>query len=264
MKVYCFELKKQLAGALIWAVVIAAVLWLMLYGFYPIFLDSRQAIEGMLEGFPPGFAEAFGFNLDDIFSFESFSGMVYLYESVIGAIMASVTAISVFAREKRSKCADFLFTRPLSRNSVFLQKLLCCLTMLIIVNIPYLIIFARGYRYYEADPAGTDIVLSALCLPLTQLVFTAFGIFAAVFMKRVRSASGLGTVIGIFAFMLSMIYSLTEKEYFKFISPLFYFSPNSVAETGGYDLPCVVVAAVLTVGLTAAAYVKYVKADVTV
>ncbi|MPM46978.1 hypothetical protein SDC9_93685 [bioreactor metagenome] len=106
------------------------------------------------------------------------------------------------------------------------------------------------------------MALSMLCLFFTQLVFLSFGIFAAVILRRIRSASALGVGIGMFAFLLSIVYSLTEKEIFKYISPLYYFSPNAVAEAGSYDIPCVLPAVALTVGLTAAAYLIYTKADI--
>lgn len=262
MQVYRFELKRQIPNTLIWTAVISAVLWLMLFGFYPIFLDSRRVVEEMLSAFPAGFAAAFGFDLDDLFGYTSFSGMIYLYESLLGAIMAAGTALAVFAREKQNKCADFLLTKPVSRGSVFFQKLLCCLTLLLIINIPYLALFAAGYFHYTGAALNGQVVLCALCLLLTQFVFTAFGIFAATFLRRVRSASGLGAGIGLFALLLSMLYSLTEKEFFKFISPLFYFSPNTVAEKGGYDIACAVTAIILMLGMSVAAYIRYTKSDV--
>lgn len=265
MTVFRFELKKQLASALIWTGVITAVLWLMLYGFYPVFLSSREAMENMIASFPAGVAAAFGFDLDDMFSFKSFSGMVYLYEGILGAIAAAVTAIAVFAREKQSKCMDFLLTKPLSRSEIFFQKLLCCIVIVAIINIPYIALFSASFFDYTgaATLSGT-IVLSVLCLFFTQLVFFSIGIFAAVFVRRIRSSSGLGTGIGIFAFLLSIVHSLTELKIFKFFSPIYYFSPVSISETGGYDAATAVTAVILIIVLTGAAFVRYTKSDVAV
>lgn len=265
MKIYRFEIKRQLPNALVWTGIVAAVLWLMVYGFYPVFLDSRAVMEKLFAAFPPEIAAAFGFNFDEMFGFQSFSSMVYLYEGILGGIMAAGTAIAVFAREKQNKCSDFLLTKPQSRPEIFFQKLLCSLTLIGILNIPYLALFTISYFHYsDASALTSAIVLSALCLPLTQLVFTAFGIFAAVFLRRVRSASGIGAGIGLFAFLMSAVYSMTEKEVFKFISPLYYFSPNTVTETGSYDIDCVITAVIVAFTLSAAAYIKYIKADVAV
>jgi ABC-2 type transport system permease protein len=260
--VYRFELRREITAALIWAEVISAVLLLLLYGFYPIFLDSRAAMEGYIAALPPEMVSAFGLNLDDLFSFEGFFGMVYLYESILGGIMISSVTLAVFAREKQNKCSDFLLTKPKTRSKIFLEKLLCCLTLIGIVNIPYAALYLLSYF----DDTGalrlpSSAVLNVLCLPLTQLVFLSFGMFLAVFLRKIRSAAGLGAEIAIFAFLISAVHSLTGKEIFQFFSPLFYFSPHAVAETGGYDISGVATAAVLTLGLSAAAYWKYTKSD---
>ena len=80
-------------------------------------------------------------------------------------------------------------------------------------------------------------------------------------MRKVRSAAGLGMGIGMFAFLLSAAFSLTEKEGLKYVSPLYYFSPNAVAKSGGYDPACVALAAVLFLTLLIASFVKYTRED---
>lgn len=261
--IYRFELKRQLGGTLLWAFVLAGVLWLLVYGFYPIFLECRPIVEEYISAFPEGFAEAFGFDLDDLFGFDSYYNLVYLYEALLGAIMISTTAIAVFSREKREKCGDFLMTRPVSRGRIFGKKLLCCLTLMLIADAPYIGLYLLSH-YQRTGTFARVTWLSMLCLPLTQLVFLSIGIFAAVFLRRVRSAAGLGTGIGMFAFLLSVVHSLTEKDVFQFLSPLFYFSPEAVVKTGSYNIACVILASALILTLTAAAYVRCVRQDLPV
>lgn len=258
--IYRFELKRQLGGTLLWAFALAGVLWLLVYGFYPIFLECRPIVEEYIAAFPAGFAEAFGFDLDDLFGFDSYYNLVYLYEALLGAIMISTTALGVFAREKREKCVDFLMTRPVGRGEIFFQKLLCCLTLMVIADGPYLALYLLSH-YQKTGGFDRVTWLSMLCLPLTQVVFLSVGMFAAVFLRRIRSAAGLGTGIGMFAFLLSVVHSLTEKEAFRFLSPLFYFSPETVVKTGGYDPACVALASALIVTLTGAAYVRWTRQD---
>ena len=261
--VFRFELRRQLPGAAVWALAVCGVLAMMLFWFYPLFLDSRGAVEQMLASFPPQAAAALGFAVDDIFRFDTFAGLVYLYDGLLAAIMACGLGAAVFAREKRSKCTDFLFTRPCPRSAVFAQKLLCCTVLVAGLNVPYIAVFLAGAAHYtgETRPSAT-LWLSMLCLFFTQLVFLAFGVFAGVFLRRVRSPAGLGMGVGMFAFLLAAVQSLTEKRAFAYVSPLYYFSPAAVAETGGYDVPCAATGAVLCLALLAAAFVRYTRADV--
>lgn len=260
--IYRFELRRELTITLIWTAMICAVLLFLLYGFYPIFLESRAVMEKYMASFPPTVAITFGFNLENLFSFESFYGMVYLYESILGGIMISSVSLAVFAREKHFKCSDFLLTKPQTRSKIFWKKLLCCLTLIVIVNIPYAALYLMSYFDYTGTQLTASVVLNVLCLPLTQLVFLSFGVFLAVNLRKIRSAAGLGTEIGIFAFLMSVVHSLTEKEIFKYLSPLFYFNPNTVAETGGYDLSSVATAVILALGLFAVAYWRYTRSDI--
>lgn len=263
MQIFIFEIKRQLSDILLWTAIVCVVLVLMIYGFYPIFLDSRPAVEQMLSAMPEGFAAAFGLNVDDLFSYQSFSSMVYLYESLLGSIMAAKTAVAVFGREKQNQCQDFLFSKPVSRKSIFIQKLMCCAVSMLIVSIPYVILFIGGYYHYtESVQITSSLLLSAVGMPLTMILFTAIGITAVVFLHRIRSASGMGTGIGLAAFLLSVLYSLTERDFFKYISPLSYFNPSEVARFAHFDPICIGLALLIICGLGMASYIRCIKEDV--
>ena len=263
MQIFVFEMKRQLSDILLWTAIICLVLVLMIYGFYPIFLDSRPAVEQMLAAMPEGFAAAFGFNVDDIFSYQSFSSMVYLYESLLGSIMAAKTAVAVFAREKQNQCQDFLFSKPVSRSSVFVQKLLCCCVSILIASIPYIILFIGGYyQYAETAQISSSLMLSAIGMTLTQILFTAVGMAAAVYLHRIRSASAMGTGIGLAAFLLSVLYSLTEMDFYKYISPLSYFNPSEITRFSHFDPVCLTAALLIVCGLGMASYIRYTKEDI--
>ena len=247
MQIFKFELKKQLPSVLIWTIVILALQWLLIEGFYPVFLDSKVTMQELINGFPPEFLKAFGFNLDDIFSFPSYTSMTFLY-------------LSIFAREKQNKCQDFLFSKPQKRTQIFIQKLLASLVSLIILNIPYLGLFYYSVSKYVGK-IDASLVQNSLGLFFTQLWFMSLAIFLATYLKRIRSSAGMGTSVGLFAFLLSAVYSLTEKEIFKYFAPLNYFSPNAIVMNGSYDLGSVITAVVTFVGLLGLSYYKFIKKD---
>lgn len=260
--VYRYELRRQIRGDLAWGAVLAAVLWGLQYGFYPLFLDSQAVVEEYIAAFPEGFAAAFGLDATDLFGVESFFNLVYLYEAVLGACMAGILALTVFDREKRDRCGDFLLTRPVGRGQIFGKKWLACLTLVALCDIPYGALFLYSqwdWAGLRLDEAG--VWLRLLCLPLTQVLYLSFGCFAAVFLRRVRSATGLGAGLGLAGFLLSAIQSLTEEEMLQYISPLHYFDPKAVAQTGGYDIATAAVALGLMALCTAAAFLKYTRED---
>ncbi len=261
MQIFKFELKKQLLSVLIWTVVIVALQWLLIEGFYPVFLDSKVTMQELINGFPPEFLKAFGFNLDDIFSFPSYTSMTFLYLSIFASIMSTTNTLSIFAREKQNKCQDFLFSKPLKRSKVFTQKLLASLVSLVILNIPYLLLFYYSISKYVGE-VNNSLIQNSLGLFFTQLWFMALAIFLAIYLKRIRSSAGMGTSVGLFAFLLSAVYSLTEKDIFKYFAPLNYFSPNAIIMNGHYDTGSVIMAIGTFILLLGLSYYKFVRNDI--
>lgn len=261
MNIYLFELKAQIKNFVIWTFVIFLTFYLFMSSIYPIFYDSLDNVLKMLNGFPPGFAAAFGFNISDLFSYGGFLSFSFSYILLVGAIMAVSLAVSTFAREKRSKCADFLLTKPRSRGSIFCAKLLSNLTVLIATNIIFMIAAVMIYEGGNQDGLFGKFMLSIGGLFFTQLVFLAAGIFFATYAKKVRSVSGISTAFGFAGFILSALYSIFEEENLRLIAPLKYFDPTSVYLTGGFEAKYVATAIVVIVACTILSYVKYCKSD---
>ena len=256
MKILNFEIKKQLFTATVWAVAMVATLILLITGVYPIFMESVDSVLTMLKGFPPEFSAAFGMNLEKMFSFGGFYAFCFTYISLMGAIMAASLAIASFSRETRSKCSEFLLTKPVSRESIFAQKLLSGLGLLVATNAVYIIIAVLIGRDND-----TDMFLASLSLFLTQLVFFAIGIFYATFAKKVRSVSGMATVFGFVAFILSALVNILEEEVLRFVTPLKYFDPIAVFADGRYEIKYAVTGIVVALICVILSYLRFVKSD---
>ncbi|MEA4823689.1 MAG: ABC transporter permease subunit [Clostridiaceae bacterium] len=256
MNIFRFELKKQITSFLIWTVAIVAVMWGLMVGAYPVFQESVADIMKIMEGFPPQFAAAFGMDVKSIFNFGGYYSFCFGYISLMGAIMATSIGVSTFAREKRAKCSDFLLTRPISRGSIFAEKLLSGLSVLIAANVVYIlaVIIAVANN-------GTDMLLASLSLLFTQLVFFAMGIFYATFVKKVRSVSSIATAFGFGAFILSALVNILEEESLRFVAPLKYFDPIKVFTDGGYELKYAVTGVAVVLLSIVLSYLRFVKSD---
>ena len=263
MNIYVFELKAMLRSFIVWTACLLIIYLLFLSGLYGALLDSREAVEKAIVGLPPLFSAAFGLYIDKIFSFGGFYGFIYSYLALFGAIMAAVLSLSVFSREKRSKCVDFLLSKPFRRESVFTAKLLAVLTLLAAANVLFIAVSLASYGISGAAAAETGRLVLASCgLFFTQLVFAAFGITFAVFARKVRSVSGIATAMGFGGFILSALSGLLEKESIRYIAPLKYFDAAYVFETGGYEVKYAVTAAVVAVVCAGLAFIRYCRSDV--
>lgn len=236
MNIYLFEVKAQARSFLIWTLVLVFFLVIFMVGIYPVFYDSLDDITAMLQNFPPAFSAAFGIEMDSMFSYGGFFGFSTMYTSLMGAIMAVTLSVGAFAREKRSKCVDFLLTKPRSRQTIFLSKLLSGLTLLAATNIIFIAAAVIGYTAAGEGAAGLGtFILAAFSLFPTQLVFYAAGVLFAVLARKVRSVSGIATAFGFSGFILTALYGMLEKEAIRFIAPLDYFDSSAVLKTGGFE-----------------------------
>lgn len=262
MNIYLFELRAQIKNFITWTLVILFSYFIFMYGIYPVFYDSMKAVVQMLSGFPPEFAAAFGFDISAMFSYGGFFGFVFGYIAVIGAIMAVSLSVSTFAREKRSKCADFLLTKPISRGNIFTVKLLSNLTVLVATNIFFVAAVIILFRVSNQDESTIyKFILAACGLFFTQLVFLSLGIFFATIAKRVRSVSGIATAFGFAGFILSALVNILKEEAVRYIAPLKYFDPISVFTAGNFELKYVVTAIVIIAACIGISYVKFCGSD---
>ncbi len=263
MNVYRFELRRQWKSVFSWTLVLSLLLAALMVAVYPVYLGSRADLQKVLEGFPPEFAAAFGVSLDSIFSYGGFYAFCYLYIALCGAIMAASLGLSVFAREKRSKCTDFLLTKPLSRARLFGAKLAVCVALLFLSSLFYSAVFLLICRTApeSAAPLG-NVLLAAGALFFIELLFLSIAIAAATFFKKVRSVSGIAVAIGFGGFILTALHSLLEEDWTRYIAPFKYFDVTLAFSQGRYEAPYVLTAAALGLGLLALSFLRYVKSDV--
>ena len=263
MNVYRFELRRAWVGVAVWTLVITGLLVGLIAGALPAFLESRTAVEHMLEQFPPAFAAVFGMQMDNLFSFGGFYAFGFLYYALFGAIMASGIGLDLFSREKREKCMDFLLTKPRARSRLFLEKLLAALTMLLGSNVIFILASLALYRAYAPAPLLTErALLAASSLLWIELLFLAIGACSAVFARKVRSVSGMATAIGFAGFLLSALHSLLEEEKLRYITPFKYYDAAKAFFDGGFEVRYALTGAAVTLLLMTAAYLRYTRADI--
>ncbi len=260
MSILRFEIRSQIRTAAVWTAASALIISVFMLGVYPVFLESYSEIKNIIAGFPKEFAEVFGLEMDMLFSFEGFYGFGSFYVFVFGAAAAASLAVSVFAREKRAKCIDFIFTKPISRRNIFALKLLSVVAVLAASNIVYVAVSMLIYSFNGRSDGR--FFLAACTLFFTQLMFLSAGVLAAVYMKRVRSVSGTAAAIAFGAFLLSALSSILEDVYPDyFYAPLKYFDPIKLFLNGSFGAKYVFCAIAIIASCLAASFFRYTKSD---
>ena len=263
MNIFKFELKSALKNSIIWLVVLLALNLIFMKAMYPLYVDGAKDIEKVLASFPPEFAEAFGLNIKEIFQYGGFYSFCSNYILLCGAIMAVYLGVSTFAREKKAKTMDFLFTKPVSREKIFTCKLLANVCILIVTNIIFVI---SAYFIYESSGDTTTTIertlLATSGLFFTQLVFLALGIIFAIFTKKVRSVAGIAIAFGFGGFIISAVANIIGEEILSYIAPMKYFAPNYAFSNGAFETKYIITAIVVIVVAIGTSFIKYKNSDV--
>ncbi len=259
MNIYLFELKSILKSTAIWTWVILLTLYLFVVGVYPIYRDGATLIQDMAAAMPAEYFQAFGFDLDEMLGYRGFYGFSHLYFAIIAGAMATSVALAVFGREKMSGCQDFLFAKPVSRGRLFFAKLMAVATAVALFGGCY--VAASLYCFSVYDSLDGMAVLASVALPLTQLVFVAMGLVIATYKPRIRSVAEVAAAVACVAFVVSALVNVLDIQWLELASPLHYFAPGAVFDTGGYDGRLSLFALFLLLASVVATAGHYIKSD---
>jgi ABC-2 type transport system permease protein len=256
-------MKRLLGSLLTWSVTIAIMMLFLMKGFYPAMMESRESVEKIFANFPPELLVAFGMDVTRMFSYEGFLSFSNIYISLLSAMMAVSIALQVFAREKRDKCTDFLFTRPMTRAEVFWAKFMAGISNLAVFGVIYGAVVIYDFNAQNLTPLYENSLVYYILSPfLTMLVFFTLATLYAVFSKRVRTIAGTATAFAFGAFVLSGLVDLLEKDFLRYIAPLDYFNTGYVLEHGNFEPSLMITALVLFVFGNGLVYWRYKTHDV--
>ena len=249
MTIFRFTLRRHLRAAIIWGLMIAAVFFAMANGIFPYYRESTDMFRKVLAAFPKGFGAAFGIDIGILFSFGGFYNFIFTYVGLMGACFALWLGISIFSEEKRNKCSEFLYVRPITRGSIFGWKLASGLAGIVVQFVFFIIanILTAFNFINEKDVTVGRLVLASLALLLMEIVFYAVGVLVGTVLRRVRSCGGTATLLTMACFILNAVVNLLDKEILRYLSILKYFEPYEIFSTGHFPVRYMAAGLIVTV-----------------
>lgn len=262
MNIFTHELKAYRKSTMIWITSLIAVMVLFM-SMFPLFANDAEQFTKLLQGYPESVRNAFGIDLENLFSILGFYCYALTFILLIGAIQAMNLGTSIVSKEVREKTADFLLTKPVTRYQILTAKLLAAFASLVITNIIYItaaVIVASLVKI--EDFSMTLFLLLSLTLLFVQLIFLAIGIVASVMAKRIKSVLTVSLATVFSFYFIGMIGGTTGEESMRFLSPFKYFDTTYILKNSGYEISYFIVAAAIIVIAIAASYVVYAKKDI--
>lgn len=159
--IYKMEMGRNLKSFIIWTGSICSMLFLGML-FYPaINADGLLTqMEALFENpMMKGMLAAFGADVSNLGSLMGFY-VTYnsIYNVLLGCIFASVLAGNLLAKEEADKTGEFLFTRPLSRTTIFLSKTSVLFTYISLLSLLFFLVSIASMEFVQKDsPRLTEI-----------------------------------------------------------------------------------------------------------
>jgi ABC-2 type transport system permease protein len=263
INIFGYEFKMHLRSVIIWSVAVAMLI-LVFVSLFSSFAEQAELMNEMMANFPEQLLTAFGLNGVDLSTVLGFFSFVFLFVQICLAIQAANYGFSLVSIEERERTADFLLAKPVKRTVILTSKLLAALSGLTITNIvvwissfSFINLF-KGDKTYEIN----TLLLLLLSIVVFQIFFLSVGLVISLFVKRIRSVTSYSMALGFGMYVLSVFGDMLGKSALEKITPFKHFEPNYIIQHGAYDLPLVLLSALVIVVSLVGSYVLYTQRDI--
>jgi len=261
--IFKHEFRMRLRSVITWSVAVAAIVFVYM-AIYPSFTQDAELLNEMMANFPPELLAAFGMTDIDMASVLGFYGLIFLFVQICLAVQAANYGFGLVSMEERELTADFLLSKPVSRQQILTSKLLAVLICLTITNavtwistFAALALFSQG-RPYEAR----HLVLLLLSIVIFQLVFLTVGVVVSLLVRRVRSVTPYAMALAFGAYLLGAFSDMLGDVNLELITPFKHFDASYILQNGAYDLPRVMISVVAIVASVMGSYWLYTRRDI--
>ncbi len=261
MNIFIHEMKMHRNSIVIWSISISATI-LLFIGVFPAMEKNISNMVLMIENFPKEFIKAFNVEIMLLGTVLGFYSFIFIYATLLGSIQAMRYGLSVLSIEEREKTADFLISKPVSRNKIIISKILAVITSILITNIVFFIVsYLMVNKFTDSNLDNRLFVMITLSLFFIQLVFMSIGLLISMIPRKIKAVTpiSMGVVFGFF--IIQLFSSAFEDKKLEYFTPFKYFDPEYIIKNQSYNMTYVLLAigvVIVSLGFT---YYRYMKKD---
>ena len=209
------------------------------------------------------FLKAFGMS-DNFSTIIGYTAMISVYIVLCGAIFSCNLGLNAISVEERDLTADFLISKPVTRNRILTAKLLAALTHMLIFSVVNSIILYTGIEVFRngQEYSFSVFLLMILGIFIIGVLFFTVGLFISVVLKKMGSpiAFSLGLSFGFF--ILNSFDILLEDTFIKYFIPYDYFEFGYIIENAAFKTYGIIASIGLIIAFISGSYLFYSKRDI--
>ncbi len=232
MVVFQYEWKRNRKYILTWALSLAACIFIMT----PVY----NSMVGTADALPTGLKNhallvSVGMSVE---MFQTPFGMFAFLTSffkIAAGIYGMYLGISRFTKDCAELTAEYLYTKPISRPGIYVQKVLCMLWGMLVMGVLYIAASVATMSIFHPGFNMREVLLVAVSFPLHALIFGMIGILIGVMFPRNRSAMLTAFLAVIMEYAVYSFSATIGARSISFLSPFSFFAPAYIHNHGSYD-----------------------------
>ncbi len=261
MTVFKYELKQLKNNIIIWSLSMGGLIFLMLPTYLGFISGTDVLMTKALDNNP--MFEALGISAALVMTPLGMFSFLNSFAMTAAAIHGMSIAFSSHTKEYGNRSAEFLLTKPHSRNRVFWSKFLASAADSLIVGTSYIIGAALTLlKIKDISVDWTAFLLLGISLVLVELMFVVFGAAAGTFFSNTGTPVLLSSCTMFAFFCLSSMSKKIHAPVLGYFTPFGFFDPGSIIKTGAYQWNYMVWYVILGSGLLLISCRTFRKKDV--
>jgi ABC-2 type transport system permease protein len=261
---YTKEIKRNRKNLITWSLIVIGFTFLIL-AIFPSMADMGDDITKMMDKLPEEVGKALGMDSQTWSSITGFYSTYYgIYIILLVGIFTTSTGATIISKEEKDGTSEFLMTKPISRKTIFMTKMMSLLTLTLIIYAVQTIFAIIGFASFgggKVDWIGFAIMHThGLAL---ILFFTTTGVLLSMFFKPKKNFMGMvvGIIFGSY-FLDAMSKAASSVEWLGYISPFHYLDFAVTSDNYSVNIFGASTMVALGVGLLFFAFKTYSKRDI--
>lgn len=230
------ELKVNWKSFLIWSFMIVFLLGLV-FGIYPSININGTGMDELMQMFPKELLTIFHMDLVSLSSVEGWLlSEGYLLITLIGSCYAAYLGSGILLKEENDKTINFILSKPISRKSVVVAKLIAGGFYIFLFNL--LIAITTGLGLISCSDFHFSKWLAMSVGPLLlHLFFFNGSVYLSQFFRRTPKSMGVCLGFALGTYFLQVISLLSQKiEFLKYFSPYTYIDAKTIIESSSLSI----------------------------
>lgn len=235
MKIFRQELRSYRRSMIIWILTLSAVTLLFL-SVYSSLASQIDTFREVISHYPRALLVAINFRFEIFYTIYGYLSYIMTFIWLAGAIQAMNLGVGVISKEVSGKTADFLLSKPVSRNKMLAQKFAAVLVIIILTNLAFTAVSTLAAKIIS--PATFDMklfLLISFSLFFVQLFFLAVGFLLGVVIPKIKTVVSVTLPIVFALFIISSFGAIVDKPEVYYITPFKYFDATYIFHNGHYE-----------------------------